>query len=149
VVAEPSARFPSTCLRTGLVIVAGLACGEVGNLAISAGAPVMAAVQGTITDCGKPVAGAEVVLRVQQDRPEQARPVNSEIGPITTERDSSGVRPGTPPVSTPTLPPTADFVWRTEAALQQVHPLTDTQYTVRRLTHRAPRTPTLGIKETP
>lgn len=63
-----------------------LACVEGGNLAISAGAPVAAVVRGTITDCATPVAAAEVVLRVQQDQPEQARPVDTRIGPVTTSR---------------------------------------------------------------
>jgi hypothetical protein len=62
-------------------------CVEGGNLAISAGAPATAAVTGRITDCGRAVAGAEVVLRVQQDRPEQARPVDVDVGPVTTGRN--------------------------------------------------------------
>jgi hypothetical protein len=45
---------------------------------------VTAVVRGTITDCGIPVGGAEVVLRVRQDEPEQARPVDARIGPVTT-----------------------------------------------------------------
>jgi hypothetical protein len=60
---------------------------EVSNLAISAGAPVSAAVQGVITDCGRAVAGGEVVLRVQQDEPYQTRPVDAHVGPVTTSRD--------------------------------------------------------------
>jgi hypothetical protein len=67
--------------------VAALGCGEVGSLAISAGAPVSAAVAGRITECGRAVSGAEVVLRVQQDEPHQARPVDVQLGPITTGRD--------------------------------------------------------------
>lgn len=46
-----------------------------------------AAVRGTITDCGTPIAAAEVVLRVQQDEPEQTRPVDARIGPVTTSRE--------------------------------------------------------------
>lgn len=69
----------ATCLCLGL-----LGCVEGGNLAISAGAPVSAAVRGIITDCGIPLAGAEVVLRVQQDEPDQARAVDARIGPVTT-----------------------------------------------------------------
>jgi hypothetical protein len=47
---------------------------------------VAAVVRGTITSCGSPVVGAQVVLRVQQDEPDQARPVDSRIGPVTTSR---------------------------------------------------------------
>jgi hypothetical protein len=47
---------------------------------------VTAVVRGTITSCGSPVVGAQVVLRVQQDEPDQARPVDSRIGPVTTSR---------------------------------------------------------------
>lgn len=65
----------------------GSACVEGGNLAISAGAPVTAVVQGTITDCGKPLPEAEVVLQVRQDQPDQARPVDASIGPVTTTRE--------------------------------------------------------------
>jgi hypothetical protein len=71
--------------------LAALACVEGGNLAISAGAPVTAAVRGVITDCGTPVSGAEVVLRVQQDAPGQTRPVDAEVGPVTTGRNGSYV----------------------------------------------------------
>jgi hypothetical protein len=63
-----------------------IGCGEGGNLAISAGAPATAVVRGMITDCGNPVPSAEVVLLVQQDRPEQVRPVDTEVGPVTTSR---------------------------------------------------------------
>lgn len=64
--------------------VGTLGCVEGGSLAISAGAPVMAAIEGRITDCGRALSGAEVILRVQQDEPHQARPVNVELGPVTT-----------------------------------------------------------------
>ena len=67
--------------------LAALGCGEVGSLAISAGAPVSAAVAGRITECGSPLSGVAVVLRVQQDEPHQARPVDAEIGSATTSRD--------------------------------------------------------------
>jgi hypothetical protein len=71
----------------GWLSICVLGCVEGGNLAISAGAPVMAAVQGRITDCGQPVSSAEVVLRVQQNRPGQSRPVDTRIGPVTTTRE--------------------------------------------------------------
>jgi hypothetical protein len=70
-----------------LVFLAGALGCEVSNLAISAGAPVSAAVQGVITDCGRAVAGGEVVLRVQQDERYQTRPVDVEVGPVTTSRN--------------------------------------------------------------
>lgn len=70
-----------------LLSIGTLSCVEGGNLAISAGAPVTAVVQGTIRDCGRPVADADVVLRVQQDQPEQARPVDARIGPVSTSRE--------------------------------------------------------------
>ena len=76
-------RIPLICLA------AALACGEFGNLAVSAGAPVAAAVRGFITICGRPVPSPELELRVQQDRPEQARPVDTRIGPFTGNRDGS------------------------------------------------------------
>jgi len=66
-----------------LIAVSAIACGEGGSLAISAGAPVSAAVRGRITDCGRPVASANVLLAVQQDL-NQARPVDTRIGPHTT-----------------------------------------------------------------
>ncbi len=71
--------FLATCLCIG-----SLGCVEGGSLAISAGAPVTAAVRGTITDCRIPVSAAQVVLRVRQDEPEQARPVDARIGPVIT-----------------------------------------------------------------
>src|SRR3954467_2861074 len=74
----PSRAWP--ILTLGL-----LACvAEGGSLAISAGAPVTAAVRGHITDCGQAVSNASVLLRVQQDLPEQARPVDTQVGPVTT-----------------------------------------------------------------
>jgi hypothetical protein len=73
----------------GVLVSGGLSCGEDGSLAISAGAPVTAVVRGTITDCGRPVANAEVQLHVQQDEPEQVRPVDVRIGPVTTSRSGT------------------------------------------------------------
>ena len=69
-----------------LALAGSLGC-EVTSLAVSAGAPVSAAVRGVITDCGSAVAGGEVVLRVQQDERYQTRPVDVEVGPVTTSRD--------------------------------------------------------------
>ena len=60
---------------------------EGGNLAISAGAPATAALEGRITRCAEPVTGAEVLVLLQQDQPGQARPVDTRIGPATTTRD--------------------------------------------------------------
>ncbi len=65
--------------------VAGLACGETTGLALSAGGPVTAVVTGTITDCGTPASGVEVVLAIQQAAVGQARPVDTRIGPDTTD----------------------------------------------------------------
>jgi hypothetical protein len=101
VVASPSARLASACLTTLCCIALG--CVEGGTLAISAGAPVMAAVQGRVTDCGFPVAGAEVVLRIRQDLAEQARPVDARIGPLTTGRDGSYFAELGPPFAVPGL----------------------------------------------
>jgi hypothetical protein len=75
-----------SALLVTFLSMGSFAC-EGGNLAISAGAPVTAVVRGTITDCGLPLAGAEVILRVQQDEPEQARPVDTRIGPVMTSRE--------------------------------------------------------------
>jgi hypothetical protein len=65
--------------------IAGLACGETTGLAVSAGGPVSGVVRGTITDCGAPAAGVEVVVQVQQAAVGQVRPVDTEIGPDTTD----------------------------------------------------------------
>jgi hypothetical protein len=74
-----------------LALALGLAASgcmvEGGSLAISAGAPVTAALEGRITRCAEPVPGAEVVVLMQQAQPGQARPVNARIGPVTTTRD--------------------------------------------------------------
>jgi hypothetical protein len=86
VVASTSAGLSKACFLAGSLSIAALACVEGGNLAVSAGAPVTGALQGRITRCGDPVAGAQVLLLVQQDQPEQARPVDARIGPVTTSR---------------------------------------------------------------
>jgi hypothetical protein len=85
---QPSSRrYTGGSLILFAIAASLLSCVEGGSLAISAGAPAAAAVEGRITECGRALAGAEIVLRVQQDRPEQARPVDVEIGPVTTTRD--------------------------------------------------------------
>jgi hypothetical protein len=76
----------ATFWSAGLLCL-GFADCEVTNLFISTGAPVGAVVRGRITFCGTAVSGAEVVLLVQQNQPEQSRPVDSRIGPVTTSRD--------------------------------------------------------------
>jgi hypothetical protein len=83
-----------------LLSLGTLACVEGGNLAISAGAPVMAAVEGTISNCGKPASGAVATLLVQQDRSEQARPVNMEVE-ITTNRQGRYLVELGPPFAVP------------------------------------------------
>jgi hypothetical protein len=77
-------RFRNQILLWGWAAGA-LGCVEIENLAISAGAPVTVAVRVRITDCGHPVSGAEVVLRVQQDEPYQTHPVDVEVGPAMTD----------------------------------------------------------------
>jgi|SRR6476469_2992136 len=69
----------------GSLTVTWLGCGEAGDLALSAGAPATAAVAGTITSCGVPVAGAAVALLVQQDESGQARPVHTRTTATTTD----------------------------------------------------------------
>jgi hypothetical protein len=86
VVAGASAGMSKVWPFAGCLSIAALACVEGGNLAISAGAPVTGAVEGRISRCGDPVGGAQVLLLVQQDQPEQARPVDARIGPVTTSR---------------------------------------------------------------
>ena len=66
-------------------VTSGCIAGEATDLAISAGAPVTAAVDGTITRCGVPISDAAVVLRVRQDDMGQARPVDSQVGPVSTD----------------------------------------------------------------
>jgi hypothetical protein len=88
-------------LVSGWLLLAISGCVEGGNLAVSAGAPVAGAVRGFITLCGHPVASPELQLRVQQHRPEQARPVDSRIGPITGNRDGSYLVEITPSFAVP------------------------------------------------
>jgi hypothetical protein len=76
-------------VAAALVILGAVGCVEVESLVISAGAPVTGAVRGRITDCGIPTVGIRLVFRVQQDGPEQTRPVDTRIGPITTGQDGS------------------------------------------------------------
>ena len=68
-----------------LLSLAALACGETTGLAVSAGGPVSGVVRGTITECGEPVAGVRVLVHVQQAAAGQVRPVNTEVGPDTTD----------------------------------------------------------------
>jgi hypothetical protein len=70
----------------GCFSLAWLGCGEGGDLALSAGAPVTGAVAGTITDCAAAVPGATVVALVQQAERGQARPVDTRTGPAVTDR---------------------------------------------------------------
>lgn len=91
---------PGTARIAQLFSLGALACVEGGNLAISAGAPVMAAVEGTISNCGKPASGAVATLQVQQDHPEQARPVNMEVE-ITTNRQGRYLVELGPPFAVP------------------------------------------------
>jgi hypothetical protein len=65
--------------------IGSLACGETTGFALSGGGPVTGVVTGTITTCGAPASGVEVVLAVQQAAVGQARPVDTEIGPQTTD----------------------------------------------------------------
>ena len=76
-------RPESSCL---VVLLAALGCEFGSNFAVSAGAPVSAAVRGTIFNCGTPVINGEVSLRVQQNDSSQVRPVDVTIGPIPTIR---------------------------------------------------------------
>jgi hypothetical protein len=66
-----------------LVMIAG--CVEGGDLAVSAGAPVSAAVRGTVLECGRPVANVGVAVHLRQAEPGQARPVDQRIGPVVTD----------------------------------------------------------------
>ena len=89
-------------LRTAVFLgLSAVACVEGGNLAISAGAPVIAAVRGLVTDCGAPVAGAQVLIRVRQNQTDQVRPVDARIGPLTTGRDGSYFTEIGPPFAVP------------------------------------------------
>jgi hypothetical protein len=104
------------CLLAGSLSFGALACvAEGGDLAVSAGAPVTGALEGKITRCGDPVAGAQVLVLVQQNQPEQARPVDARIGPVTTSREGeylTEVAPAfaVPGVATIQLRVTADGV---------------------------------------
>src|SRR5688500_10180163 len=85
----------------GILSLGSFACGEVGLLAISAGAPVTAVVEGAVTGCGAPVPEAEVVLLLQQAKPGQARPVDARTGPVTTDRQGEYVVEVGPPFAVP------------------------------------------------
>ena len=85
----------------GILSLGGLACGEGGLLAVSAGAPVTAVVQGAVTECGVPVPEAEVVLLVQQANPGQGRPVDARTAPVTTDRQGEYVVEVGPPFAMP------------------------------------------------
>jgi hypothetical protein len=76
----------TTLSIAGSLSLTCLGCGEAGDLALSAGAPATAAVEGRITDCGTAVAGAAVVLLVQQDESGQARPVDTRTRAVMTDR---------------------------------------------------------------
>ena len=58
---------------------------EGGDLALSAGAPAVGAVAGSISRCGVAVEGAAVSLQVHQDQLGQARPVDTRVGPVATD----------------------------------------------------------------
>jgi hypothetical protein len=92
---RPRAFLP--CL---FVLQQAISC-EVGFLAISAGAPVTVVVRGRLTDCGRSVTGASVILVVQQDLNQQTRPVNTRIGPHTTTRDGDFLFDVSPPFAVP------------------------------------------------
>lgn len=85
--APASVTLPRRCLLAAALGLVLSNCVEGGNLAISAGAPVTAALEGTITRCADPILGAEILVLLQQDQPGQARPVDARIGPVTTIRD--------------------------------------------------------------
>ncbi len=84
---SPMTLFRSIVSSPLILIIC--ACGEVTFLAVSAGAPVAGVVHGVITFCGNAVASPELRLRVQQDQPQQAHPVDARIGPFTGNRDGS------------------------------------------------------------
>lgn len=79
-----------------------------------------AAVRGTVTDCGIPLAGADVVLRVRQDEPGQARPVDARIGPITTSREGRYLIEVSPAFAVPGLASVQLQVTPEGGATQQV-----------------------------
>jgi hypothetical protein len=111
--------MPRLNASAGLALLSLGACVEGGNLAISAGAPVTAAVQGRISDCGKAVASAEVLLTVEQDLEGQARPVNARIGPVTTGRNGGYLLDVSPSFA---VPGPADMTLRvtSEGATQEI-----------------------------
>ena len=80
-------NLPRRRLLAGALGLAIFGCVEGGDLAISAGAPVTAALQGRITRCADPILGAEILVLLQQAQPGQARPVDARIGPVITTRD--------------------------------------------------------------
>jgi hypothetical protein len=86
-----------------LVVVSGVegTCGgDGGSLAVSAGAPASAAVRGVVSNCGHPLKRAEVLIRVLQDQG-QSRPVNSRIGPVTTDQNGRYLAELSPPFAVP------------------------------------------------
>ena len=85
--APASVTLPGRCLLAGALGLLLSGCVEAGDLAISAGAPVTAALQGRITRCADPILGAEILVLLQQAQPGQARPVDARIGPVITTRD--------------------------------------------------------------
>lgn len=85
----------------GLSTVILASCVEVDSLQISAGAPVTVAVRGRITDCGRAVVRAEVLLLIQQDLEQQSRPVNTRVGPVTTGSDGSYLLDASPSFAVP------------------------------------------------
>jgi hypothetical protein len=92
VVADPPARLRVQTVKASsvwVVLLMAVACVEDGSLAISAGAPVSAAVRGHITNCGEAVPNASVLLMVQQDLQVQSRPVDTRVGPVTTTQDGA------------------------------------------------------------
>lgn len=71
--------------RVAALVVMLSGCIEGGDLAVSAGAPVSGAVQGTVLACGRPVAKVGVTIHLQQSESGQARPVDQRIGPVVTD----------------------------------------------------------------
>jgi hypothetical protein len=82
-----------------LVLLAG--CIEGGDLAVSAGAPVSGAVQGTVLECGRPVPSVGVAVHLQQSESGQARPVDQRIGPVVTDADGGYLIEVEPPFAIP------------------------------------------------
>jgi hypothetical protein len=74
---------PGSGLAMLLLMLAG--CVEGGDLAVSAGAPVSAAVRGTVLECGRALPNVGVAVRLRQSEPGQARPVDQRIGPVVTD----------------------------------------------------------------